>query len=326
MKITTDMINKELRFRGKIISVLLHTFTEKKLRILGKTTQFIRIHPLNKNIKLRKKWISRKDGSKMRLCIFESASLSKNPKSRQNRPGILWLHGGGYALGFPEQAMFYAEKFIKEKNCVIVAPDYCLSTTKPYPAALKDAYLTLLWMKNNKNKLGINDSQIIVGGDSAGGGLAAALSLYARDKNEIKIAFQMPLYPMLDDRMITASSQSNNAPVWNSESNYNGWKLYLADLFSMADVPSYAAAARATTYNNLPPTITFVGDLEPFRDETIKYVENLKSAGINVEFKLFKGCFHAFDQICPNAQISKQAHDFLIKSFSFAVENYRASQ
>jgi acetyl esterase/lipase len=181
-------------------------------------------------------------------------------------------------------------------------------------------------MKNNADSLGIDDSQIFIGGDSAGGGLTAAISLYARDKKEVNIAFQMPLYPMLDDRMLTESARDNNAPVWNSKSNYNSWKLYLGELFGKQSVPEYAAPARATDYSNLPPTATFVGDLEPFRDETILYVENLRKSGVKVSFRIFKGCYHAFEQVCPKAEISKSAIEYITSEYEYAVENYFAEQ
>jgi acetyl esterase/lipase len=181
-------------------------------------------------------------------------------------------------------------------------------------------------MKGNASALGIRGDQLMVGGESAGGGLSAALTLYARDKGEVAIAFQMPLYPMLDDRMTSETAQDNHAPVWNSKSNANAWKLYLGELFGTPKVPSYAAPARATNYRGLPPAVTFVGDLEPFRDETIQYVENLRIAGVPVDFKIFQGCYHGFEQICPNAKVSKQAITFLLTAYNHAVENYFTEQ
>jgi len=132
----------------------------------------------------------------------------------------------------------------------------------------------------------------------------------------------MPLYPMIDDRMIHPSSKNNNAPVWNSKSNESCWKLYLNKLYNTDNIPIYAAPSRATNFNNLPPTITFVGDLEPFKDEVIEYVDNLRKAGMSVDFKLFKGCYHAFEQVCPNAQVSQEALEFLMKSYQYATDNY----
>jgi acetyl esterase/lipase len=274
----------------------------------------------DKNIDCSEQWILRDDNSKMRVCVFKSLEPSGNV------PGILWLHGGGYSMGTPEQGIGMARSFISKKHCVMIAPDYRLSVDAPYPAALDDCYTALLWMKNNAKSLGINDSQLFIGGDSAGGGLTAALSLYSRDKNEVNIAFQMPLYPMIDDRMQTESATDNNAPVWNSKSNYHGWKLYLGELFEKESVPEYAAPARATDYSNLPPTATFVGDLEPFRDETILYVENLRKAGVKVSFRVFEGCYHAFEQVCPKAEVSKSAIEYITSEYAYAVENYFKEQ
>ncbi|MBC7958907.1 MAG: alpha/beta hydrolase [Vallitaleaceae bacterium] len=245
---------------------------------------------------------------------------------KENVPGILWLHGGGYALGAPEMAASMAKRLIEASDGIVIAPDYRLSVEAPYPAALEDSYEVLLWMKNHAKELGIRDDQLMVGGDSAGGGLTAALTLYARDQGDVAIAFQMPLYPMLDDRMTSESAKDNNAPVWNSKSNYNGWKLYLGELFGTQSVPYHAAPARAEDYRKLPPTATFVGELEPFRDETIEYVENLRKAGVPVEFQICKGCFHAFDRMNPKSNVSKQAIDFLMTEFEYAVNNYFAEQ
>lgn len=141
----------------------------------------------------------------------------------------------------------------------------------------------------------------------------------------MNIAFQMPLYPMIDDRMISESARDNDSPVWNSGLNQYAWKLYLGELYGK-DVPADAAGARATDYSNLPPTVTFVGDLEPFRDGTIHYVNRLIAAGVRVEFELYKGCYHGFDIICPRAEVSKKAVSFLMRCFKYAVDHYFAEQ
>jgi len=320
MRVTMSMINKELRASGRIIKLLNPTFTESRIRLFAGLTRKFLSGKTDKNLDCSEKWILRDDNSQMRVCIFKS----KEPSGKV--PGILWMHGGGYGMGAPEQGIGMAKAFNKKKQCVMIAPDYRLSVDAPYPAALDDCYTALIWMKNNAEVLGINASQIFIGGDSAGGGLTAAVSLYARDKKEVNIAFQMPIYPMLDDRMQTESATDNNAPVWNSKSNYYGWKLYLGELYEKENVPEYAAPARATNYAKLPPTATFVGDLEPFRDETILYVENLRKAGVKVSFRVFEGCYHAFEQICPKAEISKSAIEYITSEYAFAVENYFAEQ
>ncbi len=318
MKIKMSMIDKDLRTTGRMIKIINNTFTEGRLRLFGKLKVKMRIK--DDTILVIEEWITRKDGTKLRICIF------KPLRPKENVPGVLWLHGGGYALGAPEQSKMMAKEFIAVSDCIVVAPDYRLSIEATYPAALEDCYEVLLWMKSHVNVLGIRDNQLMVGGDSAGGGLTAALTLYARDKGEVAIAFQMPLYPMLDDRMTSESAKANNAPVWNSKSNFNGWKLYLGELFGTPNVPYYASPARAVDYINLPPTATFVGELEPFRDETIQYVENLRKAGVPVEFEIYKGCYHAFEQMCPKAEVSKKAIAFIIHSFKYAVEHYFAEQ
>jgi acetyl esterase/lipase len=318
MKIENGMIDQELRTTGRMIKIINSTFTENRLRLFGKLK--VKMKVKDDTIQFVEQQILREDGSKMRICIF----MPLTPK--ENVPGVLWLHGGGYALGSPEQAQVMAKRLIEASNCVVVAPDYRLSVEAPYPAALRDSYEALLWMKSHAKELGINDKQLMVGGDSAGGGLTAALTLYSRDKGEVAIAFQMPLYPMLDDRMTSESSRDNDAPVWNSKSNFYAWRLYLGELFNTPNVSCYAAPARAEYYTNLPPTVTFVGELEPFRDETIQYVENLKRAGIPVDFEIYKGCYHAFEQMCPKAEVSKKAISFCISSFKYAVNHYFAEQ
>ena len=318
MKITNSMIDKELRTAGFVIKILNPTFTEGRLRLFAKLQYRPKLR--DKSIQSFEKVILRKDGSTLRLCIYKPKDL------KGDVPGVIWLHGGGYAIGTPEQSNRIAKKLITASDCVVIAPGYRLSTEAPYPAALEDCYAALLWMKDNANALGIRDDQLMVGGHSAGGGLTAALTLYARDKGEVAVAFQMPLYPMLDDRMETKSAKDNNAPVWNSKSNTNAWKLYLGELFGKPVVPIYAAPSRATVYSNLPPTATFVGNLEPFRDETIQYVENLRNAGVPVKFKLFEGCYHGFEQLCPKAEVSKKAMIFVLTAYKYAVGHYFADQ
>lgn len=270
---------------------------------------------LGSKTEIRQEYVTREDGTQLRLVICTSKS-GVNP----NATGLLWLHGGGYALGLPEQTFGFMDNLIADGNSVAVLPDYISASKEPYPAQLNDCYLALKWMVENAETLGINKNQIFVGGESAGGGLTAALCLYARDKKEVNIAFQMPLYPMIDDRE-TESSKNNDAPVWNSKSNKAAWEMYLGDL---TEIPAYAAPARASDYSNLPPACTFVGTVEPFYDETVAFVKNLRSAGVSVTFKEYEGCFHAFDMLVPSADVSKDAKAFLKSAYDYAQENYFA--
>ena len=317
MKITNEMIHPELRKKGKMLKMFTLPLNVGMLKIMNKLSK-IGSNKCKANLNYEEKFIDRADGSKIRVCVY-------SPKERkENVCGLLWIHGGGYATGTAEQDEVLIDKFIKLSGCVVVSVDYRLSVDAPYPAALEDCYSALLWLKDNADKLGVNVNQIAIGGTSAGGGLCAALSMYAKDKKEVNIAFQIPLYPMIDDRE-TSSNRDNDAPAWSSKQNYLAWKLYLGELYGK-DVPKYAVPSRCTDYNGLPPTITFVGDIEPFYDETITFVENLSNANVPTHFRVYKGCYHAFEYLCSEASISKEATNFLLESFEFAISNYYANQ
>lgn len=318
--IKSQDIHPELRIIGSLIRMIMPNFTKPFFSFANFFLDNI-LSGMNlaTKVKFEEKYITREDGTKLRICVY-------SPKEKkEDVPGVLWIHGGGYAIGIPEQDFSFIQNFVLASGCVVVAPDYTNSTKAPYPAALNDCYDALLWLKDNGKDYGMRSDQIFVGGDSAGGGLCAATTLLARDRGDVNIAFQMPLYPMLDDRMITASSQNNDAPIWNTKSNELGWELYLGEDYKTDNVSKYAAPARETDYSNLPPTLTYVGNIEPFTDETVEYVENLKNAGVDVKFKIFDGCFHGFDLFSFTSP-AKEARQFLMDGFMYAVDNYTAEQ
>lgn len=320
MKVTRGMIAPELRRTGWMMRLLLRPSTPAAFRRLNRLSRLMLKGRKPKDLQASETWITRRDRGPLRLVIYRPLQQAGSPL-----PAMLWAHGGGYLMGVPEQDTATYRRLIAARACVIVAPDYRLGSEAPYPAALDDCYDALLWLKQHAAELGVRDDQIAVGGMSAGGGLTAGLTLYARDRGDVQIAFQMPLYPMIDDRMCTPSSTDNDAPVWDSVACEVAWRVYLGDLHGK-DVPAYAAAARATDYRGLPPTCTFVGDLEPFRDETMEYVQQLQAAGVPVAFELYSGAYHGFDVVAPKARISRQATAFFIHWFAFAVQNYFAPQ
>lgn len=316
MRIKGRDIDKEIRIEGLLIRAVSPLGNENVQRFVSPISNTVlSLLPL-KGLNCTKMKIKREDGSSFRVCVM------RGKKTQGKTVGILWLHGGGYVLGSPEMAvMSFPKHLINNCNCVIVAPDYTLSAKAPYPAALNDAYQTLLWMKNNKNSLGIDYDKFVVGGESAGGGLTAALCLYARDNSNDSIAFQMPLYPMLDDR-ITQSSENNNAPIWDTSANKSAWHIYLGDRYMNNYVPVYAAPARETNYKNLPPAISVVGTIEPFYDEVITYFDNIEYEKIETKLMIADGCYHAFDMMAPYAQISKKANAFLLDSYNEFAHKY----
>jgi len=258
-------------------------------------------------------------GRDIKLLVFQPTQ--KRPA--QQTPGILWIHGGGYATGMAEMAYFSRPlALVKKYGAVVVCLSYRLSTESPYPAALEDCYSALLWLKEHAYELGINSSQLMVGGESAGGGLTASLCMYARDKKQVNIAFQMPLYPMLDDRD-TDSSRNNHAPVWNTKRNHAAWRLYLKGL---DDSPPYAAPARQTDYSDLPPAYTFVGDIEPFYCETLTYISNLQKAGIPAKVDVYPNWFHAYDMFFPFTKKAKAAIAEFERQYQYAAKHYFAQQ
>lgn len=247
-------------------------------------------------------------------------------KSGEGVPGVLWVHGGGYQSGsakdvFATRALSLVVKF----GAVLVAPDYRLSKKHPYPAALHDCYAALLYLKEHAEELGVRSDQIMVGGESAGGGMAAALCMLAHDRDEVNIAFQMPLYPMLDDRD-TPSSADNHAPNWNTKRNRRAWKRYLREAYGTELVSCYAAPARRTDYSGLPPCYTFVGDIEPFTCETLDYVRHLQEAGIDAAADVYPGWFHAYDLFFPAKKAVREAVARFEAHYAFAAAHYFAPQ
>lgn len=236
--------------------------------------------------------------------------------------GVLWIHGGGYITGMASMAgmMGMGPRLVKDHGCVVISPEYRLGKKGRYPNALNDCYAALKYMVEHSDELGIRKDQIFVGGESAGGGLCAALCMLARDRGEVSIAFQMPLYPMIDDRD-TESSRDNHNKVWNTKRNHYGWKTYLGNLYGSEEVPAYAAAARQTDFSKLPPAYTFVCTGEPFYSETLTFVENLRAAGVEVGLDVYEGLYHAFDMLQPKKGVSRTAIERFENAFEEARKN-----
>lgn len=319
MRVTRKLLDAELRrnFLSLKFSAYLQgsTLGSKLINAIDD-----RVHPpIPEGILAETKLITgRKNNPDIPVRVFKLKSSRS-----EALPGMLYLHGGGFSIGSPDEFLDLIKQFMEVEGCIIVSPYYRKSVDVPYPAAFDDCYDTLLWMKAHAAELGILPDTFIVAGHSAGGGLAISVSLKARDTKDVDIAFQMPIYPILDDRMETKSSQNNNAPVWNSWANRHAWDRYLGDLKKQnKEIPAYAAPARATDLSGMPPTITMVGGVEVFRDEVVDFVERLKQAGVPVEFRLFEGCYHAFEVLEPNASISKEAWSFVFKAFGQYMNMY----
>lgn len=261
------------------------------------------------------------DGARISLLVLRP----KAEASVKGRTGVLWIHGGGYITGAPEMVFFSrAKNLVSKYGAVVVSPGYRLAGRAPYPAALIDCHYALMYIKEHALELGIRDDQLMVGGESAGGGLAAALCMYEKDIGGISIAYQMPLYPMIDSED-TETSRDNHAPVWNTKCNHYGWAKYLDGLSAM-DIPCHASPARRTDYTGLPPAYSFVCTAEPFYAETLTFINRLRLAGVNANVDVYPKLFHAFDMLLPFLNVSRQAAARFEKQFEFAQQNYFAHQ
>ena len=309
-------INRQLALEGALLKAFNPLPNETAQRLVSPLSdKVLGLLPM-KLLNGYKTEISRPDGTPMRVCVL------RGKKTEGKTVGILWLHGGGYVLGAPEMAvMSFPRHLINNTNCVIVSPAYRLSAEAPYPAALEDAYTALQWLGENREALGITCDKFVIGGESAGGGLTAALCLYARDKGESCIGLQLPLYPMLDDR-VTETSAHNTAPVWNTRANKSAWHIYLGDSVMNSGVSPYAAPARAEDLSGLPPAVSFIGTVEPFYAETRAFFDRLNAAGIETALREYDGAYHAFDMMAPYAKISKEAVAFTLGEYRRLVGKY----
>lgn len=320
MSTTLQSIDPELRLVGLAARTVLRP-SQGLFRLLRRLDR--RMHGADvPGLECEQRWVDSLDeGVRVRVRTYRRPGRPTGT----GLPGVLFLHGGGYVFGSPEQFGSVYSMLLETRACVVVAPDYRKSFEAPFPAALNDCYGSLLWLKAHAAELGVRDDQLLVVGMSAGGGLTAAVSLLARDRGDVRIAHQLPLYPMIDHRMVTASSRDNDAPVWGSRHNRIAWDLYLGPL-ARGDVPKYASPALETDFAGLPPTTTFVGELDPFRDETVAYAEGLRAANVPVELRRYAGCYHGFDMIRPGAKVSRDANQFVRDRFASAVDHDFAKQ
>lgn len=276
MKVTREMLHPSLQDSYRAMSIMAWLMKRSSVRYL--MDKMGRAASQGKDIDgldCDERYIgSSYDDYQIRTRIYKPVDTN------ETLPAMLYIHGGGYIAGMPESSPEIYERYLAARPCVIIAPDYRKAGTRPFPAGFNDCYDVLLWARDNAEELGIHQDRFIVAGHSAGGGLTAAVTLKVRDTQDVDVAFQMPIYPMIDDQQPNDPDRYMETPVWDTGLNTIGWNAYLADLHREgAEIPAYAAPARNKDYQGFPPTITFVGDLEPFYQETLDYVRALRDAG-----------------------------------------------
>jgi acetyl esterase/lipase len=212
-------------------------------------------------------------------------------------PCFYHIHGGGYIIGTAAGLEPIHRAFVAQLGCALVSVEYRLAPETPFPGPLEDCYTGLSWLFAHAETLGIDPARIGIGGESAGGGLAAGLALLVRDRAEHRIAFQYLVYPMIDDRTCLGVDPNPHVGqfVWNAGSNVFGWESYLGQKPGGPDISAYAAAARAEDLAGLPPSFVSTGTLDLFVDEDIAYAHRLIRAGVPTELHVYPGAYHGFD-------------------------------
>ena len=227
-------------------------------------------------------------------------------------PGILFFHGGGFLFGSVYRQEALCQRYVKNTGCVVVSVEYRLAPGAKAPAPVEDGYAALCFLAEKGAQVGVDGNRVALAGLSAGGTIVAALSIMARDRNGPKITLQMPLYAELDWRLLSPSSRNITSPkVWCYDNNYTSWDLYLGEdkVVNAYDSPSLCQNMRG-----LPPLFSYVGELDPVRDENLDYWTRMMQAGVPVEGHVFPGAYHCFELGTPDAEFSQIAYDMTYRA------------
>ena len=221
-------------------------------------------------------------------------------------PALLWIYGGGYVIGSADGEEGQVKSIVSEVGCAAVSVDYRLAPETPHPGPVEDCYAALKWLYTRASELGVDSERIAIGGASAGGGLTAGLGLLTRDRGEIPLAFELLIYPMLDDRTVTTAEPHpyTGEFIWTHDANRFGWTSYLGQEPGREDVSPYAAAARAPSLAGLPPTYLCVGALDLFLEEDMEYARRLMREGVPTELHVYPGAYHGFN-LATEAQVTQ---------------------
>jgi acetyl esterase/lipase len=256
--------------------------------------------PIPADVTTSEHYATAEDGAqiKMRWYITDGATPG---------PAVLFFHGGGYIFGHIDLFDGPVSRYVSASGVPMLSVEYRRAPEHPFPTPLEDAYAALRWLHEHAAELGVDPSRVGVMGDSAGGGMAAALTILARERGGPRIARQILLMPMLDDRTKTPDPEIASNVLWSYDDSATAWPALLGDAAGGPDVPATAAPARLEDSTGLPPAYIEVGQIDVFRDEDTTYATKLSRAGVPVEFHIHPGAPHEFDSIAFDSDVARRA-------------------
>ena len=245
------------------------------------------------HIDVTDEFINGGDGrERLRLRLYSRSNGSAK------RPCLLWVHGGGYILGCPEMDELHLRRMADELGCLVVAVDYRLAPEHPWPAGLDDCDAALGWTLEHSGALRLDTGSLVLGGASAGGGLAAALALRAREQRPGAVSYQCLIYPMLDHRTVApAGGKARDYFLWDPEKNRLAWDCYLGPNDASGEVSPFASPAKAERLEGLPPTYLCIGEEDLFHEESLDYARRLRESKVAVDLEIVPGAPHGFDKL-----------------------------
>lgn len=228
-------------------------------------------------------------------------------KGSQPQSVVLYIHGGGFIASNIALYDPFLARYVSKCSVPFLSIEFRYAPEFPYPTPIQDCYTGLRYLHDHASELDIDPSRIAVMGDSGGGGLAAMLVHYAKEKGGPSIAKQILIYPMLDDRNLEPDPQLTSFATWDYNSNRTGWTAYLGDKLGANDLPPHAAPMRLADATGLPPLYIETGELDIFRDENVAYATKHWKAGVSTELHVHPGCVHAFEVMAPEADVTRRS-------------------
>ena len=256
--------------------------------------------PMPNDVSMRDFEVAASDGAKLLLRWYTKEGSS---------PGsaIYYTHGGGLIFGNVSIYDQPVASYVSNSGVPFLSVDYRKAPEYPYPTPIEDCYAGLNWLTEHTAELGVDPARVAVMGDSAGGGLAAALAILSRDREGPVLAKQILIYPMLDDRSSTPDPKLAPLVLWTYEDNITGWTALLGNAVGGPDVSPYAAPARLHDMSGLPPFYMEVGEIDIFRDEDVEYARRMANMGISAELHVHPGVPHGWEPFSPNIAVTKRS-------------------